>query len=316
MGGSARAREGAGSGIATKWAARVNWPSHHMPWTILSCTVWLALVGLALAEDTAAVRLADGFGLPVGLENGKKYYKARGFRPNGHLGEDWNGVGGGDSDLGDPVYVTAGGLVVYARDFRAGWGNVVIVRHAYMERGDVRYVDSLYGHLDRILVKEGQRLDRGDKVGTIGTAHGQYPAHLHFEMRKDIRVGMFRSSFKRDFSVYFDPTQFVLTHQQTSGGGKVVSVPVNTFPNQSGFQEASRFAASRTKGDTPSPVTTSGKRIVFSGGMRWSATTDQVTTPEKPSPKGSPKKGNFRVAVSGICGATNAKGAGGENRRG
>lgn len=287
-------RKGVGSGIASSDASRVNCRSHHMPWTILSCTVWLALVGLALAEDTAAVRLADGFGLPVGLENGKKYYKARGFRPNGHLGEDWNGVGGGDSDLGDPVYVTANGLVVYARDFRAGWGNVVIVRHAYMERGDVRYVDSLYGHLDRISVKEGQRLERGDKVGTIGTAHGQYPAHLHFEMRKDIRVGMFRSSFKRDFSVYFDPTQFVLTHQQTSGGSRTVSVPINTFPNQTGFQEASRYAASRTKGDSPSPVTSSGKKIVFSGGMRWTAPTDQVTSADKPAANRN-KKNNFRV---------------------
>lgn len=265
-----------------------------MPWTIFSCTVWLVLAGFCLADDTVSVRLADGFGIPVGLENGKKYYKARGFRPNGHLGEDWNGVGGGNTDLGDPVHATASGLVVYARDFRAGWGNVVIVRHAYMERGDVRFVDSLYGHLARISVREGQKVDRGDQVGTIGTAHGQYPAHLHFEIRKDIRVGMFRSSFKRDFSTYFDPTQFILTHQQTSSAGRLVAMPVNTFPNQSGFQEAARYASeNRTRGDQPSPVTSSGKRIVFSGGMRWSATTDQVTS-SRPAPKNT-RKGTFRV---------------------
>src|SRR6186713_1615194 len=148
---------------------------------LIYVTAWLAMVVFGCADDTASVRLADGFGIPVGLDNGKKYYKARGFRPNGHLGEDWNGVGGGDTDLGDPVYCTANGLVVYARDYRAGWGNVVIVRHAFNEKGDVRYVDSLYGHLDRILVKEGQRLERGQKLGTIGTGHGRYPAHLHFE---------------------------------------------------------------------------------------------------------------------------------------
>lgn len=266
--------------------------------TILSCIAWLALTGFVLADDTASVRLADGFGLPVGLGEGKKYYKARGMRPNGHLGEDWNGVGGGDSDLGDPVYSTANGLVVYARDFRSGWGNVVIVRHAYMERGDVRYVDSLYGHLDRILCKEGQRVDRGDKVGTIGTAHGQYPAHLHFEMRKDLRVGMYRSMFPRDYRSYYDPTQFVITHQQTSSGGRTVSVPINTFPNQSGFKDASRYASQNQKSgsDKPTPVTTSGQRIVFSNGVRWKSDTGKVTSESKSQSSKTPaKKGDFRV---------------------
>jgi hypothetical protein len=265
---------------------------------IVNFTAWLVLAGLCSADDTASVRMADGFGLPVGLDNGKKYYKARGMRPNGHLGEDWNGVGGGNTDLGDPVYATANGLVVYARDFRSGWGNVVIVRHAYSERGDIRYVDSLYGHLDRLMVKEGQRVDRGDKVGTIGTAHGQYPAHLHFEMRKDIRIGMYRSMFPRDYRSYFDPTQFVLTHQQASGGGKMVAVPVNTFPNQSGFQQAGRIVAeNRTRsGDKVSPVTSNGQRIVFSGGVRWAADTKRVTSDSKtPSSKTSGKKGTFRV---------------------
>jgi hypothetical protein len=267
--------------------------------SIIRLSIWLILVGSVLADDTASVRLADGFGLPVGLDNGKKYYKARGMRPNGHLGEDWNGVGGGNTDLGDPVYCTANGLVVYANDFRSGWGNVVIVRHAFMERGDVRYVDSLYGHLDRILCKEGQRLDRGDKLGTIGTAHGQYPAHLHFEMRKDLRVGMYRSMFPRDYRSYFDPTQFVITHQQCSSGGKVASVPINTFPNQSGFKEASRYANRSSASDKPSPVTTSGKRIVFSGsngGMRWGAETSKVTSESKPpSTSSKTKGGTFRV---------------------
>lgn len=262
--------------------------------TILSLTAWLALTGFALADDTASVRLADGFGLPVGLGEGKKYYKARGMRPNGHLGEDWNGVGGGNTDLGDPVYSTANGLVVYARDFRAGWGNVVIVRHAYQEGLGVKYVDSLYGHLHKILVREGQRVDRGDKVGTIGTAHGQYPAHLHFEMRKDLRIGMYRSMFPRDYRSYFDPTQFIITHQRANGG-RTVAVPINTFPNQSGYAEASKYANKTRSTDSPSPVTSSGKRIVFGSGVRWSADKGRVTSESKAPTSSSKSKGNFRV---------------------
>ncbi len=181
------------------------------------------------AQDTATVRLADGFQQPVGMD-GKSYYKARGFIPNGHLGEDWNGSGGGDSDLGAPVTAVAYGLVVYARDFRLGWGNVVILRHAYMEAGQVAYVDSLYGHLEEMFVREGQQVQRGQKIGTIGNNRGMYNAHLHFEMRKNLRVGMARSAFPRDFSTYFDPSDFIARHHhRLEGGGRLATIPINTF---------------------------------------------------------------------------------------
>jgi murein DD-endopeptidase MepM/ murein hydrolase activator NlpD len=173
--------------------------------------------------------MADGFALPVGLDGTKKYYKARGFRSNGHLGEDWNGEGGGDTDLGDPVYSTAHGLVVFAQDYRLGWGNVVIVRHAYSEGGEMKYVDSLYGHLHQILVREGQQIRRGQQVGTIGNNRGMYDAHLHFEIRRNIQIGMHRSAFARDFSNYWDPTQFI-TARPTLAGGQLASIPINTFP--------------------------------------------------------------------------------------
>ena len=91
----------------------------------------------------AATYLADGFDLPVGKPDAEGYYKARGYRPNGHLGEDWNGKGGGDSDLGDPIYAVAHGVVLYAQNFGHGWGNVVIIRHVYEEDGQKRVVDSL-----------------------------------------------------------------------------------------------------------------------------------------------------------------------------
>lgn len=233
--------------------------------TILSLTATLCLGTALRADDSVSVRLADGFGLPVGIDNGLRYYKARGMRANGHLGEDWNGVRGGDTDLGDPVYCTANGIVVYAQDFRAGWGNVVIVRHAYLERGDVQFVDSLYGHLNEILCREGQRVKRGQKVGTIGTAHGHYPAHLHFEMRKNIHVGMFRSMFARDLSVYFDPTQFVMTHQNPGGEGRVAEVPVNTFPNQTNYRYAQNGVASRPLAGVGEPVPARPAT-----GIRWS----------------------------------------------
>lgn len=186
--------------------------------------------GLAPASDFASTPLADGFDIPVGRDGTKKYYKARGFRQNGHLGEDWNGEGGGDTDLGDPVYSTAHGLVVFARDYRLGWGNVVIVRHAYVESGGLKYVDSLYGHLHQIMVREGQHVRRGQQVGTIGNNRGMYDAHLHFEMRKNIQIGMHRNSFARDFSNYWDPTTFIAARPNLPAG-QLARVPINTFPS-------------------------------------------------------------------------------------
>jgi murein DD-endopeptidase MepM/ murein hydrolase activator NlpD len=145
------------------------------------------------------------------------------------LGEDWNGKGGGDTDLGAPVYSIAHGFVVFAKDYRAGWGNVIIIRHAYQENGRTEYADSLYGHLHEMLVKEGQQITRGEKIGTIGNNRGMYDAHLHFELRRNIQIGMHRHRFPRDFTSYWDPTSFITARPALPGGGKIVSVPVNTF---------------------------------------------------------------------------------------
>ena len=184
------------------------------------------------AGQTIRVPLADGFDLPVGKPDGEGFYVFRGYYPGGHLGEDWNGKGGGDSDLGDPVYATGGGVVVFSDDYLRGWGNVVIVRHAYIdETGRVTLADSLYGHLDRRMVRKYQLVQRGQQLGTIGTAHGKYAAHLHFEIRKNTAIGMARSSFDKGYSNYFSPRQFIST-RRTLRAGANVAVPVDTFGSQ------------------------------------------------------------------------------------
>jgi murein DD-endopeptidase MepM/ murein hydrolase activator NlpD len=182
-----------------------------------------------LSRETALVKLADGFDLPVGKPDGKGYYNARGFTPNGHLGDDWNGVGGGDTDLGDPIYSIGNGLVVFARDCHQGWGNVVIVRHAYREGLGVHTIDSLYGHLDKILVHRGQPVARGQQVGTMGTAHGLYDSHLHLEIRKNIAIGMSRDKFAKDRSNYYEPTDFIVSHRHLQSTGASYRVATNTF---------------------------------------------------------------------------------------
>jgi murein DD-endopeptidase MepM/ murein hydrolase activator NlpD len=182
-----------------------------------------------LRSEMAFIKLADGFDFPVGKPDAQGYYKARGFHPKGHLGEDWDGVGGGDTDLGDPIYCIGDGVVVFARDCHMGWGNVVIVRHAYREAGLTRNIDSLYAHLQRILVRRGQAVKRGQQIATLGNAHGLYDAHLHFEIRKNIEIGMSRAKFAQDFSNYFDPSRFILSHRHLQGGGRSYRIALNTF---------------------------------------------------------------------------------------
>lgn len=183
------------------------------------------------AEETVVVRAADGFELPVGPNGtGDGYYIARGYRPNGHLGEDWNGVHGGNTDLGDPVYATANGYVMFARNYHVGWGNVVILRHAYYEGSTLKFCDSLYGHLLDFSVQEGQQVRRGQQIGRIGNNFGMYEAHLHFEMRKNLEIGMFRASFARDFTNYYTPNEFVAAHRACPNGNHMVNIPINTYP--------------------------------------------------------------------------------------
>jgi murein DD-endopeptidase MepM/ murein hydrolase activator NlpD len=218
-----------------------------------------------LPMETAFTKLADGFDFPVGKPDAQGYYKARGFRSKGHLGEDWDGVGGGDTDLGDPIYSIGHGIVVFAHDCHMGWGNVVIVRHTYREGGEIKYIDSLYGHLDSILVRRGQSITRGQEVGTMGTAHGLYDAHLHLEIRKNLEIGMSRAKFARDFSNYYDPSQFIAAHRHLPASYEKYRVALNTFTYDSKINWASKKNFSNYRGGSSESAAALKKAVASQG---------------------------------------------------
>ena len=194
--------------------------------------------GVTMAQKTAdgkwaLVPLADGFDYPVGKPNGDGYYKARGLRlktPR-HMGEDWNGVGGGNTDLGDPVYTIGHGLVTYAADARGRWGKVVIVRHAFRDpsNGRVLCCQTLYGHLDRIDVKLGQIVKRGDQVGTIGTNRGMFPAHLHAELHFNILANCGQQGIPKTAKNYGNLTNFIHHYRRLKPEEKYVKLPIGCF---------------------------------------------------------------------------------------
>jgi murein DD-endopeptidase MepM/ murein hydrolase activator NlpD len=206
-----------------------------------------AIQSVSIQGESAFTKLADGFDFPVGKPDAKGYYKARGFRSHGHLGEDWDGLGGGDTDLGDPIYCIGDGVVVFARDCKLGWGDVIIVRHAFREGGRIKNIDSFYGHLQRMLVHQGQTVARGQQIATMGNARGLYDAHLHLEIRKNIEIGMSRAAFARDFNNYFDPTQFIMSRRTLRGGGGTYRIAMNTFTRDQRIRwdRARRFSGYR-----------------------------------------------------------------------
>ncbi|MFN7562235.1 MAG: M23 family metallopeptidase [Prosthecobacter sp.] len=228
--------------------AKTNLRTALCPLLAVLCLLAVATDGLAQAGSTIRVRLADGFDFPVGKPDAVGYHKARGYFPNGHLGEDWNGNGGGDSDLGAPIYACARGVVIFSANIGVGWGNCIIVRHIYRELdGRVAMVDSLYAHLHQRVSKVHDLVEKGQLVGTMGGNNGMYFVHLHFEMRKDLRVGMNRSQFPRDNSVYYSPTAFINAHRKLAVDSRKYDVPVNNFAPYGGSLADSRSDASAAR---------------------------------------------------------------------
>ncbi len=138
------------------------------------------------AWDTAQIPKATRFDPALGTEHGGLTYNAQKFwemnerRGGHHTGDDLNGIGGMNTDLGDPIFATADGLVIYAGEPSPGWGKTVVIAHL---AADGRPLQSMYAHLHRVDVARGSLVARGGQVGLVGTANGYYPAHLHFEMR-------------------------------------------------------------------------------------------------------------------------------------
>jgi hypothetical protein len=208
--------------------------------------------GLPQGVKFSPTRSADGFDMPVGKPDAVGYYRSRGLIVGRHMGDDWNGNGMGNTDLGAPVYATAHGLCIYARDARMGWGKTVIIRHVFWEGGKWNYVDSFYTHMHQIFVREGQQIRRGQLVGSIGTNRGMYVAHLHFEIRKNLRIGINQGSYRKDLTNYYKPYEFILPRRKLSGGDRRVQVPINTFLLQA--RVVDEIGRGATRPETPSPA--------------------------------------------------------------
>lgn len=86
-----------------------------------------------------------------------------------HQGQDFA------TKRGNPVYVTGGGVVEKANFQFNGYGNEIVVNHGYG-------YETRYAHLNTIEVTEGMKLQRGDRIGTVGATGKSTGSHLHYEV--------------------------------------------------------------------------------------------------------------------------------------
>ncbi len=78
---------------------------------------------------------------------------------------------------GTAVRATEAGEVVYAGNELAGFGNLVLIRHA---QGWM----SAYGHMDKISITRGAIVKKGQTIGAVGKTGSVKAPQLHFEIRK------------------------------------------------------------------------------------------------------------------------------------
>ena len=78
--------------------------------------------------------------------------------------------------LGTNIKAADKGVVAYAGNELKGFGNLVLVKH---QDGYI----TAYAHADKIYVKKGQKVLRGEKIATVGKTGGVNTPQLHFEVR-------------------------------------------------------------------------------------------------------------------------------------
>jgi murein DD-endopeptidase MepM/ murein hydrolase activator NlpD len=68
--------------------------------------------------------------------------------------------------------------VIHAGGGLGDYGSVVILKH-------VGRYSTVYAHQDSLGVSKGEFVEKGDRIGTVGTSGNASGPHLHFEVRRD-----------------------------------------------------------------------------------------------------------------------------------
>jgi septal ring factor EnvC (AmiA/AmiB activator) len=131
-------------------------------------------VGTRDTRAPSSIRTTDIGRLDWPVNGAFVYRFGRTVNPN-NTTTRWNGIGIA-APVGTPVKSVSAGTVAYAGQMGT-YGNTVILEHG---GGDY----SVYGSLNRMDVRKGTRVIKGQAIGTVGVSDPAIGAHLHFEIRR------------------------------------------------------------------------------------------------------------------------------------
>ena len=165
---------------------------------------------------------------------------------------------------GDPVKSALDGIVRVIQFDRYGYGNVVVVRH---HNG----IETLYGHLSKVLVKTNQPIKAGETLGLGGNTGRSTGAHLHFEIR------YYGEPFNPEYIIDFDnyvlkSGTLVLTRdnfEYLTELRKTVYYTVRSGDNLSSIAKRHGTTVNnlcRLNGITPKTILRVGRRLVVRSG--------------------------------------------------
>jgi murein DD-endopeptidase MepM/ murein hydrolase activator NlpD len=122
-----------------------------------------ALPAIQPVSNKNLSRMASGYGYRI-----HPIYKTRKL----HTGMDFS------AKTGTPIYATGDGKVSKLKRSRRGYGNHVIIDHGYGYK-------TLYAHMQKYIVRKGQKVTRGEIIGYVGNTGTSVAPHLHYEVIKD-----------------------------------------------------------------------------------------------------------------------------------
>ncbi len=82
------------------------------------------------------------------------------------------------AEIGTDVYATADGVIESVERNEWGYGQCIVINHGFGYR-------TRYAHLSAFKVKQGQKVQRGDLIGLIGTTGKSTGPHLHYEVEEN-----------------------------------------------------------------------------------------------------------------------------------
>ncbi|GHS87536.1 peptidase [Campylobacterota bacterium] len=159
---------------------------------------------ISAVERMLMLRLMPS-GMPIeyrGLTSnyGWRYHPLRRTQREFHTGSDLRAA------IGTPVYATADSVVEVTRSNPAvGFGNVITLSHNFGFK-------TIYGHLSKILVKQGDFVKKGQLIAYSGNSGYSNGPHLHYEIRylgKPLDPSPFLEWDMRSYEAIFDKEKIV-----------------------------------------------------------------------------------------------------------